>query len=234
MVDSYGIKIPTLYSVHGIDVSRYQQKIDWRKVKEMKSDGIDLSFVYIKATEGLDSKDPNFDSNWKESKRNGLLRGAYHYFKPKKSGKAQAEFFLSSVSHQPGDLPPCIDVEEKGQMKLRPFQKNLSEFMRIVEMRTGVKPIIYTSSRFYQDFLKNGFGAYPCWIANYHQPKLLLGKEKWAMWQHSDAARVDGIKGRVDFNTFNGSLAQLKNLCIKEKMGIAAEGGSSTLRSASR
>src|SRR2546428_3296241 len=59
-VKSFGIKIPTRYNVHGIDVSYYQEKIDWNKVKNMNSGGIGIDFAYLKATEGLLLVDRSF------------------------------------------------------------------------------------------------------------------------------------------------------------------------------
>lgn len=215
---NFGINIPTMYTVHGIDISRYQQKINWTKLKAVDHEGVSVSFIYIKATEGLDALDPMFAANWKESKDAGFLRGAYHYFKPKKSGKEQAKFFLKNVQHVPGDLPPVIDVEERGKMPLKQFHSNLKSMITAIEEEVGVKPVIYTSLRFYQDFIKPKFPDYPCWIANYHHPKLLFTDEKWTLWQHSDKGKIDGITGRVDFNTFNGSMTDLKKLCVKNTL----------------
>ena len=53
-----------------------------------------------------------FNRNWKKIKEAGLIRGAYHYFLATKSGKAQAENFINSVTLLPGDLPPVLDIEQ--------------------------------------------------------------------------------------------------------------------------
>src|SRR3546814_20329076 len=74
-IDSFGIHIPTRYEIHGIDVSRYQGRIDWEKVAAMESDGIRISFAYIKATEGMMLIDHRFKRNWRESREPGILRG---------------------------------------------------------------------------------------------------------------------------------------------------------------
>ena len=50
---AFGIDMPTKYSIHGIDVSRYQKTIGWNLVKEMEVDNIRIGFVFMKATEGL-------------------------------------------------------------------------------------------------------------------------------------------------------------------------------------
>ena len=90
----FGISIPTQYSIHGIDVSRYQTTIAWDEVKNMKVQDIQLGFAFIKATEGNDLIDPFFKRNWKKAKESGMIRGAYHFFNPKKDGKMQAQHFF--------------------------------------------------------------------------------------------------------------------------------------------
>ena len=59
-----------------------------------------------------------------------------------------------------------------------------------------------------------GFDEYPLWIAHYYKNKLNIS-QKWYFWQHSDKGKVNGIKGDVDFNVFNGNIEELKSLCKK-------------------
>src|SRR5690349_21373676 len=59
----FGIDVPVNYSIHGIDVSRYQKKISWKDVEEMNVNGIRLGFAFIKATEGVESVDDQFRRN---------------------------------------------------------------------------------------------------------------------------------------------------------------------------
>jgi lysozyme len=214
-VKSYGIKIPKRYSVHGIDVSYYQEKIDWNKVKRMKSGDIAIDFAYLKATEGLLSVDRSFKRNWREAKKQGVIRGAYHYFKPRKSGRLQALFFLQTVEHESGDLPPVIDIEETGRLEPAVLRENLKEWLVIVEKKLGEKPVIYTGYKFYIDNLKGYFDEYPLWIAHYYQPQLKIEDAKWNFWQHSDVGKVNGIRTKVDFNVFNGNIEDLKDLCLE-------------------
>ncbi len=56
----FGIPIPSAYQIHGIDVSRYQQRISWEAVKNMQVSSTKLSFAFIKATEGISRLDPFF------------------------------------------------------------------------------------------------------------------------------------------------------------------------------
>ena len=75
----FGIAIPAGYSIHGIDVSRYQQNISWEEVRAMQVKNIRLGFAFIKASEGIGNTDKQFQRNWKRSKQSGMIRGAYHF-----------------------------------------------------------------------------------------------------------------------------------------------------------
>src|SRR5689334_394117 len=108
---AFGIDIPTNYSIHGIDVSRYQQFIDWDNVKQMQVENVKIDFAFIKATEGVNNVDPFFQRNWKKAKDAGVPRGAYHFFIATRSGKSQAENFIKKVEVEADDLPPVVYVE---------------------------------------------------------------------------------------------------------------------------
>lgn len=127
--ESFAIKIPKKYTVHGIDVSYYQGKIDWQKVKAMREDGVYVSFAFIKATEGLLNVDPYFQRNWREAPKAGIKVGAYHFFRPKRSGLWQANFFLQTVSIEKGDLPPVVDIEGLDGVSAAKMRKELNAFI---------------------------------------------------------------------------------------------------------
>ena len=213
----FGIKIPRKYYLHGIDVSSYQGKIDWKKVAVMESDGIKVSFTFIKATEGVTLVDKYFQRNWRESKANGVIRGAYHYFKPLKSGLWQAKFFMQTVNLEAGDLPLVIDVEENGDLSDAVLVANIKDFVDEVERKTKYKPVIYAGYRFYKDHLAGQFDDYPLWIAHYNQPKLKLSDNtNWYFWQHADNAHIDDIRGQVDMNVFKGAEEDLSSFLIQK------------------
>ena len=65
--DEFGIEIPTNYSVHGIDVSKYQHVIDWTSVKAMSVEDVHISFAFIKATEGNVNEDKYFQTQLEKS-----------------------------------------------------------------------------------------------------------------------------------------------------------------------
>ena len=214
--ESYGIRIPKKYSIHGIDVSYYQGKIDWQKVKAMNDGGVQVNFAFIKATEGLLLVDRQFQRNWREAPKVGIPCGAYHFFRPRKSGRWQAKFFLQTVDVEKGDLPPVVDIEELNGVSPSKMRVELKDYVNYIEKKTGVKPIIYTGLSFYQDYLEGYFDDYPLWIAHYYKAKLQISdKTKWHFWQHSDKAKVNGISYIVDFNVFNGDNAEFQKLLIK-------------------
>jgi len=210
---SYKIRIPKGYTLHGIDVSRYQGKINWDKVAAMQERDVRIDFAFIKATEGVLHIDPYFQRNWKLASKAGLMRGAYHYFKPRKAGLWQANLFLQAVNFDKGDLLPVVDIEETGGKSKAELQKNLTIFLNQVEKKLGVKPIIYTGYKFYLDNLHGKFNKYPIWIAHYYRAKPKKDVE-WKFWQHSDKARINGIVYNVDMNVFNGDADDLEKLVI--------------------
>ncbi|MFD0940872.1 glycoside hydrolase family 25 protein [Pedobacter boryungensis] len=213
--ESFNIKIPKNYSVHGIDVSYYQGKIDWQKVKAMKEDDVHVTFAFIKATEGLLNVDPYFLRNWREAPKAGIKVGAYHFFRPKRSGLWQANFFLQTATFEKGDLPPVVDIESLDGVSPENMRKQLNTFIIQIEEKTKVKPIIYSGLKFYQDNLQGYYNDYPFWVAHYHQPKLKLANKTWKFWQHSDKARINGINHVVDFNAFNGDSLAFSQILIK-------------------
>jgi lysozyme len=213
---SFNIRIPQQYSVHGIDVSYYQGKIDWRRVKAMHEDGVHITFAFIKATEGLLQVDPYFQRNWREAPKAGIVCGAYHYFRPKLSGKWQAVFFLQNVRTERGDLPMAVDVEELNGVQPEKMRTELKAFLKQVETKSKIKPIIYSGLKFYQDNLQGYFDDYNLWIAHYYQPELDIPRTtKWKFWQHSDKAKVNGTYHSTDFNVFNGDSAAFSRLLVK-------------------
>lgn len=212
--ESFNIKIPKKYTIHGIDVSYYQGKINWQKVKDMEDDGVKVKFAFIKATEGLLQVDPYFQRNWREAPKVGIICGAYHFFRPKRDGKTQAKFFLQVVNIEKGDLPPVVDIESLDGVSPVKMRAELADFLNYVEVKTKVRPIIYSGLKFYEDYLEEHFEEYPLWIAHYYQPKLRMDKSRWKFWQHSDKAKINGIGHVVDFNAFNGDSLALDKLLV--------------------
>lgn len=211
----FGIAIPESYSIHGIDVSKYQATIAWPEVKAMQVAHIRLSFSFIKATEGIGNVDPHFKKNWKRARDAGIYRGAYHFFIASKDGRMQAEHFIRQVSLQAGDLPPVLDIEQVNGSSTAVIQREAKKWLAIIEEYYGVKPIIYTNVDFYNRHLGSAFDDYPLWVAHYYQRKQPRISRGWVFWQHSDEGRVNGISSPVDFNVFNGDSTEFRELLIR-------------------
>ena len=182
----------------------------------MHEDSVHVNFAFIKATEGLLKVDPYFKRNWREAPKNGIVCGAYHFFRANKNGQWQARFFLQNVSMEKGDLPAVADVETLDGKSPDELRKQVHAFLIYVQQKTQTKPIIYTTLSFYADYLAGYFDEYPLWIAHYNHPELVAGKKlNWLFWQHSDKARVNGIYHTVDFNAFKGDSTAFTQMLVQ-------------------
>ena len=206
---------PEGYEIHGIDISHYQGKIDWELLKNAMIKGCPVRFVIIKSTEGSSRLDENFRENFNQARDFGFIRGVYHFWSNKSTAREQAYYFLDQVHLTDGDLPPVLDIEHKPADKsVEDFQRDVLTWLHIVEDKYHVKPIIYTYYKFKEQYLSAPvFDDYPYWIAHYYVDKVQY-KGKWKFWQHTDVGKLPGIKGYVDFNIYNGSYYELKQLCI--------------------
>ena len=214
----YGVCLPCSYTVHGIDISHYQGKVNWQALSSSQNDPeFPLRFVFLKATEGGDLMDDTFQENFQYAKDWGFVRGAYHYFIPNTDARKQAQFFINQVKLLPGDLPPVLDVEVSPKRKTQQqFTQNVKTWLDVVEAYYGVKPILYASYKFKEKYLNDTiFNRYPYWIAHYYVDSVQY-KGRWDFWQHTDAGTVPGIQEQVDLDVFNGSLEQLLQLHVHQ------------------
>ena len=216
-IESFGIVLPKGYTVHGLDVSKHQGNIDWKRVSLMEKHGIRIAFAFIKATEGISRQDQKFNSNWRNSAENGLIHGAYHFYYPSRDAVKQADNFIGMVKLNKGDLPPVVDIELSNGKSSKKICQGLKIYLQKIEKHYLVKPIIYTNIHFYNTYLKGNFDDYPLWIAGYYNHDRFYKEFKapWVLWQHSERGKVDGIKGVVDFNVFNGSVVKFNEMIIK-------------------
>ncbi len=201
----------TRFPIRGIDVSHFQQEINWQALKTE-----DVRFVFIKATEGGDLRDPAFNENWNESKRAGFIRGAYHFFTFCRAGKEQAQNFIKTVPVEAETLPPVIDLEFGGNCSARPERevllKELKDFIGETERVYGQQPILYIKYDSYDTYLKGEFQNLHLWIQDrFFQPEL-SDKRRWSFWQYSSRGRLQGIKTYVDLNIFNGAEQEFNQL----------------------
>ena len=198
----------------GFDVSEYQSTINWEETYSI-DESFELSFVFIRATAGINKLDRRFKDNWKGAEDRQLIRGAYHYYRPNENSIAQADNFIKNVQLKKGDLPPVLDIEKLPKTQsIDSLKVGLRRWLKRVEAHYKVKPIIYSGESYYTDFLKKEFKEYPLWIANYNFWRNDLEKD-WLFWQFTEKAKIAGIPGMVDVNIFNGDKNKLLLKCIQ-------------------
>ncbi|MDE2098573.1 MAG: glycoside hydrolase family 25 protein, partial [Patescibacteria group bacterium] len=89
-----------------VDVSNNNPNVDF---KALKASGV--CGVWLKVSEGTSFADPLYARYRAEAKAAGLRVGGYHFGHPKNSPVAEAQFFLSLLKLEPGDLLPALDLE---------------------------------------------------------------------------------------------------------------------------
>jgi lysozyme len=206
----------TTATTTGIDVSEFDNTIDWTKVP-----GAGVKFAYIRATDGTTIQDSTFAQNWQGAEKAGILVGPYHYFTTTSAVDTQVTNFVSMVKKEaPGNLPPVIDVEDPTQFAKLPVSERINRIQQMldgVQAGLGVKPMLYMSSSFNSEELNNTsqFNSYKLWVADYTtdpQPQVPSAWKSWDFWQHTDSGTVPGITGGVDMDLFNGPEASIPTI----------------------
>ncbi|WP_028591111.1 glycoside hydrolase family 25 protein [Paenibacillus massiliensis] len=201
-------------AAEGIDVSRYQGTVDWRKVRAAGK-----SFAFIKATQGSTYRDPNYTTNVKGARAAGVLDGAYHFVDATSTEEAvrQAQNFAKALQDEGGAssfaFPPVMDYENNPANLSKPQINAIAKsFLNELERLTGRKPMIYTGNSFANQF-DASLGSYTLWIARYSTTRVPADTpawKQWDFWQYSDSGRVNGIQGAVDLNVYRGTEQELR------------------------
>ena len=209
-VEKVNVEVSTHYD--GIDVSRHQQTIDWEEVARDKN----IKYAYIKATEGQSFVDPKFRENLENAHKAGIKVGCYHFLRTGSLIRDQFNNFTRNVKKNEQDLIPLLDVEVSRGWSNQQLRDSVKLFVDLLEEHYGCKPMIYTSSSFFNNILGRLFADYPLFIARYaaSEPTLSNGA-KWVMWQYSDRGRVRGIAHNVDMSRFNKGCG-LRDILIKD------------------
>lgn len=193
-------------SLRGLDVSHYQGKIDFQKIKD---EG--YSFVICKASDGL-GFDSTYKANAEAARAVGLVVGAYHFFRFNIDTLAQMDVLITAVGqHRVGDLPPTIDIEWSEGYKTMTSDTSRESMLALkyLKSKLGVTPIIYTSAGFFvdeDDFTE--WNQFYLWIASYRTDFAIIPScwDKFTFWQQTDKRISQGI---VDGDVFNGNMADL-------------------------
>lgn len=211
--------------VYGLDISVHQPDIDWNDLA-LYCDSVGqyvqgktpylqpIYFVVCKSTEGTTVQDKLFNRRFAEAKAHGLYVGAYHFLTNMSSVDTQIKNFIDNTPLKSGDLPPILDIELPNSVMRKNGKQVIADahkWLEAMEEHYGVKPILYTYTSFYNDYLKNqGFEEYELWIARYGV-KQLPNLRHWIIWQFTEDGDIQGINRTVDINRFKGSFADFRN-----------------------
>ncbi|WP_329134394.1 lysozyme [Streptomyces sp. NBC_01476] len=217
-VESTGSKTTSrVTQTNGFDISSWQGTVDFAGAYKKGA-----RFTYIKATEGTSYRDATFNTNYTNSYKAGLIRGAYHFAIPDSStGKAQADYFVAHGGNWSKDgktLPPMVDIEYNPYgatcygLSKSAMVNWISDFVTEVHAKTSRWATIYTSSSWWTTCTGNSsvFAAnHPLFVARYASSAGTLPKgwPFYTFWQHADSGTFPG-----DQDYFNGPLSGVQNL----------------------
>ena len=191
----------------GIDVSKFQGKINWKKVA---NDDIDFAYMrlgYRGYGSGKIVLDDTFEYNIEKAKAAGLDIGVYFFTEAvtEKEGIEEAEFVLESLEDYKVDLPIVLDVEESASSDSRTKDLTKEERTKAVIAfcerikEAGHNVMIYGNTKSFMVMMDNEkLEDYDKWFAYYKYP--LRFPYKMKMWQYTSSGEVDGIDGGVDIN----------------------------------
>jgi GH25 family lysozyme M1 (1,4-beta-N-acetylmuramidase) len=216
---STGVTPPVVAAkpLEGVDVSKWQDfnlgAINWAQVAAAGK-----SFAIVKATQGWGYVDPNYATNYAAAKAAGLKITAYHFAAPDSTaGEAirEADHFVDTAGLVDGDLIPALDLEVTGGLSVSALQAWVASWLGEVNLRLGIKPMIYTSPSFWSTkmgdttaFADAGYNL--LWIAHWGVtsptvPAKNWGGKGWTFWQYTSTGTVAGITGSVDLDRYNGT-----------------------------
>lgn len=199
-----------------IDVSHWQRDIDWSVAKPK------IHFAYLKASEGSAGIDSKFYRNRDECAGLDIPWGAYHFFKPNKDPRKQAEHFYNLISGF--TMQPVLDVEVRPvDMTKQAMFNAVSKFIIRFRELSGLSVAIYTSKNFWDNNLPRTDFDNLCWLWAAHWNKYIAEPAvplDWKnrgskMWQWSADGNLRGAEfgaqsKSIDVNRYNGGLAQLR------------------------
>lgn len=189
----------------GMDVSEWQGDIDFEAVKRS---GIET--VYIRAGEGSDYIDRNFESNYEKASAAGLHIGFYHYVTATNTEEAvrQAQFFYSLIEGKSFACCPVMDFESFPGLDTEEINAIALTYLQTLADLSGGTPALYSDTYNTANTWNAALTSYPLWVAEYgaSQPQNLGPWENWAGFQYSDTGRISGISGDVDLDYFRDTI----------------------------
>jgi len=188
---------PVEYPLLGVDISAHNEITDW----EALADTID--FVIIKATEGGNWKDRNFESNYIAAKNAGLKVGAYHFFRYDRDAVPQAINFYDALWKKELDFPAVIDVEDHGNPRGVGYDRLVSRLREMVDFleERNIRVMFYTNKSGYPKYIEPYFPNHRLWICSLSDKP--SDRLPWTIWQFSHSGKLPGVVGDVDLNVIN-------------------------------
>lgn len=185
--------------IKGIDVSKHQGTIDWKKVKASE---IEFAIIRIGYGGSEPVKDERFEENYKNAKANGIKVGVYIYSYADSESDLIKEYesVIKWLGSRDLDLPVYFDVEDKKMSGLS--KEVLSSYVKTFCVKienAGYWAGIYANKNWLETKLDmNYLKDYTVWLAQWTNSPTYKGS--YAMWQYTSNGSVDGIGGRVDMN----------------------------------
>ena len=196
------IKYKNNNTLIGIDISKWQEEIDFKKLKE---NNIEFVIIKIGGQPTKDSKeelDPFFKKNITNAQKEGLKVGIYFYSYAKntKEAEEQAKFVINNIKDYKIDLPITFDWENwksfnSFNISFNTLNNIAKTFIKEIN-NSGYKANLYSSEYYLENiWLKEDYKN--IWLANYGKVKY---KGKYNMWQLCNDGKVEGIKTYVDID----------------------------------
>lgn len=196
-------------AIKGVDVSKYQEKIDWNKVA---ADGVEFAIIRLgfrgMGTQGTCELDPYFKQNVEGALAAGLEVGVYFFTQATtvEEAKEEARFVIDNLKGYDITWPVVFDTEEITSYKAARANK-LSREVRtactkafLEEIKAaGYTPMLYANTRW--SILKLDLAElseYDFWYAYYGDE--IYYPYQFSMWQYTSSGAVDGIEGNADLN----------------------------------
>lgn len=200
-LNSLGDPIPNA-TARGIDVSKWDGKINWEKVK---ADGIDYAIIRVGYGENLKSQDdPTWAYNASECERLGIPYGVYIYSYATNTAKAksEAEHVMRLIKGKKLSYPIYYDMEDEkyqGGLSNQKLGDIAGTFIKTLSS-AGYKNVgVYANKYWFSSRLTSSvFHQYPRWVAQYNYRCDYEGN--YHMWQSTDSGKVNGIGTNVDLN----------------------------------
>lgn len=184
----------------GIDVSTWNGRVDWNKVKNSGVEFAILRCGYGMNMEGQD--DDTFIRNAKECERLGIPYGVYIYSYATNivRAKSEAEHVLRLLKDRKVEYPIYLDLEDKSVSNIGKdaIFTVAKEFVKNIEA-AGYYAGIYANLNWWENYLTDPwYDTVARWVAQYYTE--CQYKKEYGVWQYSSIGSVSGIDGKVDMN----------------------------------